>query len=60
MAHVRHFLTLLEFSPAELHDIIARAIELKAGHRAGADQRRYPGRVLGMIFEKSSTASSRH
>ncbi|QFU76940.1 ornithine carbamoyltransferase [Halioglobus maricola] len=55
MAHTRHFLTLLDFSPAELNDIIARAIEMKKEHRAGADQRKFPGQVLGMIFAKSST-----
>jgi len=55
MADTRHFLTLLDFSPGELLGLIDRAIELKREHRAGADQRRFPGRVLGMIFEKSST-----
>ncbi len=51
----RHFLTLLDFSPAELNALIERAIELKREHREGRDQRNFPGRVLGMIFAKSST-----
>ncbi|TDG12526.1 ornithine carbamoyltransferase [Seongchinamella unica] len=55
MAATRHFLTLLDFSPEELDTMIARAIEMKREHRAGADQRRFPGQVLGMIFAKSST-----
>ncbi len=55
MASPRHFLTLSDFSPAELEALIARAIEMKAEHRAGVDQRKFPGRVLGMIFEKAST-----
>ncbi|RLQ21236.1 ornithine carbamoyltransferase [Seongchinamella sediminis] len=55
MASTRHFLTLLDFSPAELNAIIARAIAMKAEHRAGTDQRSFPGKVLGMIFAKSST-----
>ncbi|MEZ5553901.1 ornithine carbamoyltransferase [Haliea sp.] len=55
MASPRHFLTLLDFSPDELQSLINRASELKQGHRAGADQRRFPGKVLAMIFAKSST-----
>ncbi len=55
MADTRHFLTLLDFSPAELNTMIERAIEMKQAHKTGADQRRFPGQVLGMIFAKSST-----
>ncbi len=55
MSNPRHFLTLLDFSPAELQRIIVRAIEMKREHRAGADQRAFPGAVLAMIFAKSST-----
>jgi ornithine carbamoyltransferase len=55
MSATRHFLTLLDFSPAELEQLIRRAIELKRGHRAGVDQRIFPGKVLAMIFAKSST-----
>jgi ornithine carbamoyltransferase len=55
MSETRHFLTLLDFSPAELAQLIQRAIEMKREHRAGADQRAFPGAVLGMIFAKSST-----
>ncbi|KJS08237.1 MAG: ornithine carbamoyltransferase [Gammaproteobacteria bacterium BRH_c0] len=52
---VRHFLTLQDLTPAELHGIIARAIELKAQHRAGTAGKPLDGKVLGMIFEKAST-----
>jgi ornithine carbamoyltransferase len=55
MSDTRHFLTLLDFSPAELNQLIQRAIEMKREHRAGADQRAFPGTVLAMIFAKSST-----
>jgi ornithine carbamoyltransferase len=55
MANTRHFLTLLDFSPAELGQLIRRAIAMKQEHRAGADQRAFPGTVLAMIFAKSST-----
>ena len=51
----RHFLSLLDFSPAELQQVIRRAIELKALHRARTEPTPFEGYVLGMIFEKSST-----
>jgi ornithine carbamoyltransferase len=55
MASPRHFLTLLDFTPTELQQLIARASELKRSHREGQDQRCFQGKVLGMIFAKSST-----
>ena len=55
MSEIRHFLTLLDFSPSELDQVIRRAIEMKQEHRKGTDQRRFPGAVLAMIFAKSST-----
>ncbi len=55
MSDTRHFLTLLDFSPVELQQLIQRAIEMKHEHRAGTDQRAFPGAVLAMIFAKSST-----
>ena len=55
MSDKRHFLTLLDFSPAELEQLIKRAIELKKAHKSGADHRNFPGKVLAMVFAKSST-----
>jgi ornithine carbamoyltransferase len=52
---VRHFLTLLDLSASELQQIILRAIELKAMHKAGEIYEPLKNRVLGMVFEKSST-----
>ncbi|HEY9032612.1 MAG TPA: ornithine carbamoyltransferase [Pseudomonadales bacterium] len=52
---VRHFLTLNDCSPAELQQIIQRAIAMKrdlAGIRAAQP---FKGHVLGMLFEKAST-----
>ena len=49
---VRHFLTLLDLSPAELQQVLARAAEMKRDRSA---TRLPPGRVMAMIFEKSST-----
>lgn len=51
----RHFLTLLDLSPTELNDVINAATELKQSWRAGDINERLKNRVLGMIFEKSST-----
>ncbi|MCB1702240.1 MAG: ornithine carbamoyltransferase [Pseudomonadales bacterium] len=55
MSDTRHFLTLLDFSPTELNTLIQRAIEMKREHKANADQRAFPGKVMAMIFAKSST-----
>lgn len=58
---IRHFLTLLDFTPAELQEVITRSIALKRAHRQGDTlalapyQALFNNRVLGMIFEKSST-----
>ena len=51
----RHFLSLLDLSPAELQAVIARASELKKLQHAGEAHATLLGRVLAMIFEKSST-----
>lgn len=52
---VRHFLTLLDLTPEELQQIIGRAIELKAMHKTGEMHEPLKNRVMGMVFEKSST-----
>ena len=52
---MRHFLTLLDLSPEELNWLIQRAIELKQLHKRGEIYEPLKNRVLGMIFEKSST-----
>ena len=51
----RHFLSLLDLSPAELQAVIARASELKKLQHTGEAHATLQGRVLAMIFEKSST-----
>ncbi len=52
---LRHFLTLKDLQPAELQTVIRNAIELKNRHRADTAGQPLSGKVLGMIFEKSST-----
>jgi ornithine carbamoyltransferase len=46
---------MLDLTPDELGDLIRRAIELKAIHRAGELHETLKNRVLAMVFEKSST-----
>ncbi len=51
----KSFLTLLDISAQTLHDLIARAIELKAMHKARTLHEPLKNRVLAMLFDKSST-----
>lgn len=51
----RHFLSLLDLDSGELKQVIERAIEIKALRKQGAEEKTLAGKVLGMIFEKSST-----
>jgi ornithine carbamoyltransferase len=52
---LRHFLTLQDLSKQELQQLLNRAIELKTAHRNGTAKQPFSGKVLAMIFEKSST-----
>lgn len=52
---VRHFLTLTDFTPVELHAVIGRAIQLKDMWKRGDLHEPLHLRTLAMIFEKSST-----
>ena len=52
---VRHFLSLMDCTPAELAGLLKRGIELKSLHRQGVVYEPLKNRVLGMIFEKAST-----
>lgn len=53
MQQPRHFTSLLDLSSDELRTLITRAIYLK--HHRDPEFQPLKGRVLGMIFEKSST-----
>lgn len=55
MSEPRHFLSLLDLSAEELGRIVDRASELKKLQHGGTPHASLQGRVLGMIFEKSST-----
>jgi ornithine carbamoyltransferase len=51
----QHFLTLLDIDSVNLNRIVHRATELKAMQHAGERFEPLYGKVMGMIFDKSST-----
>jgi ornithine carbamoyltransferase len=55
MKDPHHFLTLLDLSPDKLRALIRRATELKTMRQQGNIHEPLKNKVLGMVFEKSST-----
>ena len=53
--HTKHFLKLLDFSPAEIEGLIDLAADFKAKKKAGIPHRLYEGKNIALIFEKTST-----
>jgi ornithine carbamoyltransferase len=51
----RHFLSLLDFTSDELRALIAQAIDVKQKLKQGVSHTPLSGKLLAMIFEKSST-----
>jgi ornithine carbamoyltransferase len=51
----RHYLAVSDLSSEELRHLLGRAAEIKRRLRAGERPALFPGRVLAMVFEKSST-----
>ena len=51
----RHFLTLMDFSPAEIKFMLDLALDLKKAKYAGTEQMRLKGKNIALIFEKDST-----
>ncbi len=51
----RDFLKLLDFTPAEIMQLIDLAAELKAKKKAGIPHRLHEGKNIALIFEKTST-----
>jgi ornithine carbamoyltransferase len=51
----RNFLTLLDFTQAEIHFLLDLAKELKAAKYAGTEQPRLARKNIALIFEKTST-----
>ena len=55
MSHTRHFLTLNDLTRDELLTLLKRASELKQLQRSGVAHDSLKGKVMAMIFTKSST-----
>ncbi|GJM44275.1 MAG: ornithine carbamoyltransferase, catabolic [Gemmatimonadota bacterium] len=53
--HGRHFLTLLDFSSAEIRYLLDLSEKLKADKRAGIRAKNLEGMSIALIFEKPST-----
>ena len=51
----KHFLKLLDLSPAEIAGLLDLAAELKAKKKAGVPHRLCEGKSIALIFEKTST-----
>src|SRR5690242_18102931 len=51
----RHFLTLADYSPAELTYLLDLSAELKAAKQEGREEQRLAGKNIVLIFEKDST-----
>ncbi len=51
----KHFLKLLDFTPAEIAGLIDLAADLKAKKKAGIPHRLCEGKSVALIFEKTST-----
>ncbi len=51
----KHFLKLLDFTPAEIADYLALAAKLKAEKKAGIPHRLCEGKSIALLFEKTST-----
>ena len=55
MNHPKHFLKLLDFTPAQIQEFLDMAAELKAKKKAGLPHAYLAGKQLALIFEKTST-----
>ena len=51
----RHFLKLLDFTPAEIRALLELSADLKAKKKAGIPHRLCEGKSIALIFEKTST-----
>lgn len=51
----RNFLKLLDYTPAEIQQLLDLSIELKAAKKAGREEKHLVGKNIALIFEKTST-----
>jgi ornithine carbamoyltransferase len=52
---LRHFLSILDLKREEIEALFARSFELKQLKKSGGYSHTLKGKIIGMIFEKSST-----
>ncbi|WP_291970996.1 ornithine carbamoyltransferase [Candidatus Symbiopectobacterium sp.] len=53
--HQRHFLRLMDFSPAEIGSLLTLSAQLKADKKNGTEKRYLQNKNIALIFEKDST-----
>ena len=51
----KHFLKLLDFTPAEIDELLNLAADLKAKKKAGIPHKIHEGKNIALLFEKDST-----
>ncbi|QIX96260.1 ornithine carbamoyltransferase [Cedecea sp. FDAARGOS_727] len=51
----KNFLKLLDFTPAQLHELLALAAKLKNDKKKGTETQQLTGKNIALIFEKDST-----
>lgn len=51
----KHFLKLLDYTPAEIMSLLQLAAQLKSEKTNGVEQQRLTGKNIALIFEKTST-----
>ena len=51
----KHFLKLLDFTPAEITALLELAAKLKADKKNGIEVQKLAGKNIALIFEKDST-----
>ncbi|CAI0980964.1 ornithine carbamoyltransferase [Serratia quinivorans] len=51
----RHFLRLMDFTPAQLHALLKLSADLKQAKKQGKEVRHLQGKNIALIFEKDST-----
>ncbi|MFZ3390230.1 ornithine carbamoyltransferase [Buttiauxella gaviniae] len=51
----KHFLKLLDFTPAQLHELLALSAKLKNDKKKGNEVQHLTGKNIALIFEKDST-----
>ncbi len=51
----KHFLKLLDFTPAQLNELLSLSAKLKSDKKKGTESQKLVGKNIALIFEKDST-----